>query len=115
MLVFLTSFLQSKSDLNSLQSEYPVDSLVVSVSDLLQTTDTTVMQMAIELFDVLLKEGIMKFHLIGFGIGGMICLQLVLLLRGRDDFECQSLGMVSACNQTPARGMLQQFNKSKAT
>ncbi|KAJ3144424.1 hypothetical protein HDU89_008250 [Geranomyces variabilis] len=45
------------------------------------------------------------FHVLGMSMGGMVAQQLVLLLRGRDDYECRSM-TVLASSARPRGGRL---------
>ena len=51
--------------------------------------ELTVMHLATRVFDRIDELGWKEFVLCGFGVGGMVILQLALLLRGRDDMTLQ--------------------------
>ncbi|KAJ3045061.1 hypothetical protein HDV00_011786 [Rhizophlyctis rosea] len=63
----------------------------------------TILQLATDTFSLLEHLSYTHFHLIGMSLGGMIALQLALLLRGRDDFHCHSLTLLCTTAKAPRR------------
>ncbi|KAJ3180313.1 hypothetical protein HDU87_002192 [Geranomyces variabilis] len=55
------------------------------------TSSLTVTQLATDTFTLVSHLQWRKFHLLGMSMGGMVAQQLVLLLRGRDDYCVQSM------------------------
>ena len=71
--------------------------------------DLTLVQIASDVFDILLELGWYKFQLLGHSFGGLIALELCLLLRGRDDFECRALTLMSTSAKINSQGPLARF------
>ncbi|KAJ3047863.1 hypothetical protein HK097_011093 [Rhizophlyctis rosea] len=63
----------------------------------------TILQLATDTFSLLEYLHYTTFHLLGMSLGGMISLQLSLLLRGRDDFRCASLTLLCTTAKAPRR------------
>ncbi|KAJ3268513.1 hypothetical protein HDV01_002691 [Terramyces sp. JEL0728] len=68
--------------------------------------DLTLLQLATDVFDIILECGLKEFILVGFDLSGIACLQLSLLLRGRDDVVLKGMALVNTTPMTPSRGML---------
>ncbi|KAJ3255739.1 hypothetical protein HK103_006106 [Boothiomyces macroporosus] len=68
--------------------------------------DLTLLQLATDIFDIILECELKEFVLLGFDLSGIACLQLSLLLRGRDDVVLQGMVLVNTFPMTPSRGML---------
>lgn len=68
----------------------------------------TIQGLAIDLFDNILMAGLSDFILVGCGVGGMVALQLALLLRGRDDVQLKGLCLIGSSPVSPSRGLLPQ-------
>ncbi|OAJ43308.1 hypothetical protein BDEG_26676 [Batrachochytrium dendrobatidis JEL423] len=66
--------------------------------------DITLLQLATDVFDIILALGWKSFILLGLGIGGTVAMHLALMLRGRDDITLQGLILVASCPMTPSRG-----------
>ncbi|KAJ3089279.1 hypothetical protein HK102_006776 [Quaeritorhiza haematococci] len=67
----------------------------------LDGSDLTILQLATDIFDLLLHLKWHEFHLLGMSMGGMIAQQLILLLRGRDDFNPTSLILIATTPRSP--------------
>jgi pimeloyl-ACP methyl ester carboxylesterase len=70
-----------------------------------ETEELTVLDLAIDIFDEILKLGLSEFHLLGFDLGGMAILQLGILLKGRDDLECKGICVIGSSPVPPNRGL----------
>ncbi|KAJ3320349.1 hypothetical protein HDV06_005380 [Boothiomyces sp. JEL0866] len=68
--------------------------------------DLTLLQLATDIFDIILQCELKEFILVGFDLSGISCLQLSLLLRGRDDVVLKGLFLANTFPMTPSRGML---------
>ena len=68
--------------------------------------DVTILQMATDIFDVILHFGWKEFIMIGFDTSGMVLMQLGILLNGRDDVICKGMVLVSTAPMNPSRGLL---------
>ncbi|KAI9100640.1 Alpha/Beta hydrolase protein [Phlyctochytrium arcticum] len=69
----------------------------------------TIMQMATDAFSILCHLDWKRCHLLGASMGGMIALQLALLLRGRDDFFLQTLTLLSTSCRGGSSPSLNRF------
>ncbi|KAJ3285169.1 hypothetical protein HK104_009611 [Borealophlyctis nickersoniae] len=74
----------------------------------------TLLQMATDVFLLLEHLNWRRFHLIGMSMGGMISQQLILLLRGRDDFECVSMTILCSTPKVPRYNILASLYMSRA-
>ena len=77
----------------------------------IQNTDTpiediTLLDTATKAFDVLVDLKWNKFYIMGHSFGGLVGLQLALLLRGRDDLECQGIILLAAAATLNRHGPL---------
>ncbi|KAI8912387.1 Alpha/Beta hydrolase protein [Entophlyctis helioformis] len=66
--------------------------------------EITLMQLATDVFDVLLALSWTQPALLGLGAGGMVAQYLALLLRGRDDVALAGLVLAGSAPMTPSRG-----------
>lgn len=71
--------------------------------------DLTFLQTATDAFELLEKLGWKQFYLIGHSFGGLVSLELMLLLRGRNDFSCCGLVLLSTSAKISAHGPLCSF------
>jgi hypothetical protein len=71
-----------------------------------ETRDITLIQTATDAFELLEHLGWKKFYLIGHSFGGIVALELILLLRGRNDFDCCGLVLLSTSAKISAHGSL---------
>jgi pimeloyl-ACP methyl ester carboxylesterase len=67
--------------------------------------DVTILQMATDLFDVILAFEWKEFIMIGFDTSAMVLMQLGILLNGRDDVLCKGMVLVSTAAMNPSRGL----------
>jgi pimeloyl-ACP methyl ester carboxylesterase len=68
--------------------------------------DYTLVQLATDVFEFILLMKFTQFTMMGFDIGGIVSMQLALLLNGRDDLDCSKMVLLSTCSMTPSRGLL---------
>ncbi|KAH6568414.1 hypothetical protein BASA61_006166 [Batrachochytrium salamandrivorans] len=68
--------------------------------------EITLVQLATDVFDIILSLGWKRIILAGVGYGGTIAQHLALLLRGRDDIHLEGLVLVASAPLTPSRGSL---------
>ncbi|KAI8895191.1 Alpha/Beta hydrolase protein [Globomyces pollinis-pini] len=75
-------------------------------SQRVSASDFTLLQLATDIFDVILHLNLVEFYLMGSDLGGTACLQLAFLLKGRDDMNCRGLILVSSFPTPISRGLL---------
>jgi pimeloyl-ACP methyl ester carboxylesterase len=68
--------------------------------------DVTFLQTATDAFQLLEELGWKRFYLVGHSFGGLVALELMLLLRGRDDFSCCGLVLLSTSAKILTYGTL---------
>jgi pimeloyl-ACP methyl ester carboxylesterase len=71
--------------------------------------DVTFLQTATDAFRLLEELGWKEFYLIGHSFGGLVALELLLLLRGRNDFSCCGLVLLSTSAKILVHGTLSSF------
>lgn len=71
--------------------------------------DVTFLQIATDAFEILEELGWKQFYLLGHSFGGLVALELMLLLRGRNDFSCCGLVLLSTSAKILAHGSLCSF------
>ena len=76
------------------------------VAPFTEPPQVTILQLASDIFDMAASLGWNRYSILGYGLGGMVAMQLALLLDGRDDVECNGLVLMASAALAPQRGCL---------